>query len=50
MWIILSLYYGVTGEFDVDRQGISVFPFVVTLVSLLASFLGMIAQNNKLEN
>ena len=46
----LSLYHGITGEFDVDRHAISIFPFGVALVSLLASFLVMIAQNNKLES
>ena len=43
----LGLYHGVSGEFDVDRFELSIFPFAVALVSLLASFLGMVAQNNK---
>jgi hypothetical protein len=36
----LSLYHGISGEFDVDSHAISIFPFAVALVSLLASFLG----------
>ncbi len=42
----LSLWHGVNGDFDVDRHAVSIFPFIVEIVGLIASFLVMISQNH----
>ena len=42
----LGLWHGVKGNFDVDRHAVSIFPFVVEIVGLIASFFVMIIQHN----
>jgi hypothetical protein len=40
----LSLWHGVNGNFDVDRHAVSIFPFVVKILGLIAYFFVIILQ------